>query len=274
MIRPALFSDEVSQDFPDSVRLSAEAGAAGLELRGRLFGRSITQIDADDVSRIRAVCRRHSVEVAVLGSPVGKCSTDDLEDQRAHHAHFRRMIELAEVLETPLVRGFALWRPGRDRATDDQRPDLERFLPRIAEFLGPIVDLAGRAGVRFCLELEGATMVGTGAEARRVLDALGNSSALGVTWDVNNGLSCGEPPLPDGYDRIRGRVYHVHVKPNPEGSLATVGDSTLTYEEVFETLRADGYQGWASIEHWGSPAAMLEGVRELRALLDGFGWAR
>jgi len=267
-IRACIFSDEVAADFEEAVRASVAAGAAGLELRGRLFGKSITQVDDDDVARIRAVCRRHGIEVAVIGSPVGKCSLDDPGERAQHQSTFTRMAQLAGALGTPFIRGFALWRPGRTRETDAERPDLDAFLPSIVAFLDPIIATAEREGVRFCLETEGATLVGTGAEAGQVMDALGRPAALGVAWDVNNGLSCGELPHPDGYAPIRDRVYHVHVKPNRSGSLATVGDSALTYEQILTILRDDGYQGWASIEHWGSPEAMLHGLRELRPLLD------
>ena len=41
-----------------------------------------------------------------------------------------------------------------------------------------------------------------------------------------------------------------------------------TYEQILAILRDDGYDGWASIEHWGSPEAMLSGLRQLRPVLD------
>jgi len=268
MIRSCIFTDEVAPEFEEAVRLSAEAGAQGLELRNKLFGKSIVQIDDMDVRRIRDVCRTHGVEVAVLGSPVGKCSLDDPEEQRRHQDYFRRMAELAHAFETPIIRGFALWRPNRDRATDHLRPNLEAHLAQIVDFLAPIVEHAERENVRLCLETEGATLVGTCAEARRVMDALGNSPALGVTWDVNNGLACGENPYPDGYRLIHDRIYHVHVKPNAQQSLATVGESDLTYAEVLAVLKAAGYDAWASIEHWGAPEQMLKGLRELVPLLE------
>jgi sugar phosphate isomerase/epimerase len=272
-IRPCVFTDEVDPDFDEAVRLSVEAGAAGLELRGKLFDRSIGQIGEEEVERIQAICRRYGAQVAVLGSPVGKCSLEDAEERRQHQALFARMTALARAFGTPLIRGFALWRPERNlsapasRVPDALRPDLDRYLSEIVAFLAPIVAQAEREGVRYCLETEGATLVGTCSEASRVMDALGRPPALGIAWDVNNGLSCGESPFPEGYSLIRDRVYHVHVKPNPQGSLTTVGDSSLTYRQVLETLRQDGYNGWASIEHWGSPAAMLKGLRELTPLL-------
>ncbi len=267
-IRACIFSDEVSPDFEEAVRLSAEAGAQGLELRNRMFGRSITQITDEDVRSIQAVCRRYGVEVAVIGSPVGKCDLTNPEEIQLHRAHFTRMCALAQAFGTPLIRAFALWRPERSRATDHERPDLEAHLPRIVEFLGPLVEQAARTGVRYCLETEGATMVGTCAEANRVMNALGRPLALGLAWDVNNGFYCGESPFPEGYALIRDRIYHVHVKPNEAGSLATVGETAVTYAEVLHTLHREGYAGWASIEHWGSPDAMLRGVRELTPVLE------
>lgn len=263
-ILPCIFSDEVSPEFEEAVRLSAEAGAVGLELRGRMFGRSIGQIDDADVERIRETCERHGARVAVIGSPVGKCHPAEAAE---HERLFHRMAELAHRFGTNLIRGFALWRPDRDRATDPVRPDLDAHLPAITTFLQPIVRIAEAEGIRLCLETEGATLVGTCAEARQVMDALGNSPALGVAWDVNNGLACGENPYPEGYSLIRDRVYHVHVKPNTEKSLATVGAAPLTYEQILTVLRDDGYDGWASIEHWGSPDEMLKGLRELVPVL-------
>jgi sugar phosphate isomerase/epimerase len=233
-----------------------------------MWGKTITQIDGADADRIAAVCERQGVQVAVIGSPVGKCDMENPEECLRHQQHFVRMAELAHRFGTRLIRGFALWRPDRSRATDYVRPDLDLFLPRISAFLTPIVAHAEQQGVRFCLETEGATLVGTCTEARRVLDALGNPEALGLAWDVNNGYYCGEDPFPEGYALIRDRVYHVHVKPNQAGSLATVGETSTTYEAVLEALRDDGYDGWASIEHWGSPDAMLRGIRELGPVLE------
>lgn len=267
-IRPCVFSDEVAADFEEAVRLSAEAGAQGLELRGKMFGRSIGQIDDADVARIREICNRYGVAVAVIGSPVGKCSMDDPEELAQHQRLFQRMAELAHAFETPLIRAFALWKPGREKTPDHDRPELAGYLPRIRAFLEPILEIAERENVRFCLETEGATLVGTCAEARQVIDAVGGPPALGLAWDVNNGLSCGESPYPEGYGLIRDRIYHVHVKPNRAKSLATVGESPLTYEALLRTLKQDGYAGWASIEHWGTPDQMLHGLRELVPLLD------
>lgn len=264
-IEVCVFTDEVAHDFEEAVGLTTAAGATAMEIRGRLYGKNVTTIDDDDVRRMEDVLDRHEARVASIGSPFGKCDRERPEELAEHQRHFERMVELAHVFGTRVIRGFALWKPDRER--DQPRPDLSRYLDEIVAFLTPAVQLAEQEGVLLCLENEGATMVGTCAEAEAVIDALGAPQSLAVAWDVNNGLSCGENPLPDGYARIAGRVAHVHVKPNGAQSLATVGDSDLTYETVLRTLFADGYRAAASIEHWGSPELMLKGVRELSELV-------
>jgi sugar phosphate isomerase/epimerase len=266
-IQPCVFTDEVSPDFEEAVQLSVEAGATSIEIRGRLPGGSITTISDEDVETMQAILAKFDVRVGSLGSPFGKCHLDNSEEMEQHQRHFDRMLQLSKAFGTPIIRGFALWRP--EKGPDAERPGLEPYLDRIVEFLMPAVRKAEAAGVFLCLENEGSTLVGTCAEARRVIDALGGSPALAVAWDVNNGFDCGEEPLAVGYPLIRGRVRHVHVKPNPDQQMETVSRSGVTYEQVFRVLLADGYQGAASIEHWGSPELMLRGVEELVALLEG-----
>jgi sugar phosphate isomerase/epimerase len=268
-IEPCVFSDEVAADFDEAVRLSVEAGATGLEIRGKLFGKGVTGITDEDVGRMQAILERHGARVAAIGSPFGKCDMNDPAELEQHQRHFERMVQLAHVFGTPIIRGFALWKP--DRGRDAARPNLDAYLERIVRFLQPAVRLAEREQVVLCLENEGATLVGTCAEARAVIDALGSSPALAVAWDVNNGWGSGEIPIPDGYNLIRGRVRHLHVKPNRQKSMATVADTDITYATVLRTLLEDGYEGAASIEHWGSPELMLEGVRQLVGTLQRIG---
>ena len=93
------------------------------------------------------------------------------------------------------------------------------------------------------LENESACLAGTCEETRAVINALGNSPALTSCWDVNNGLHCGENPLPEGYAHIKGLVRHLHVKPNSEKNLDPIGDTELRYQQVLETLIARRIHG-------------------------------
>jgi sugar phosphate isomerase/epimerase len=265
MIVPCIFSDEVSKDFAEAVPLSVAAGARALEIRGGLWEKNVTTVTDEGVKRMQDVLAQHGARVAVIGSPVGKCHHDRREEVEQHTRHFERMIQLARAFGTDIIRGFAFW----DKAYRETRKHtpLERNLDMILPLLRPIVQRAEQANVVLAIEPEADTMVGTCREARLLIDALGSPN-VAFCWDVNNACGCGESPMPDGYEHIKGFVRHVHVKPNRNKSLATVADSKATYEQVLRALKADGYRGAASIEHWGSREDMLEGVRQLVEVLE------
>lgn len=265
MIETCIFADEVSKDFDEAIRRCVEAGARAIELRGGIWGRAVQNCTDEDVERMQDVLRKHGARVGVIGSPVGKCAIDDEDEYRQHLRYFDRMCELAHAFGTRVIRGFAFWNPNRAERT---RPDLSQYIDTIAEKLAPIVEKAEREDVLYCFETECSTMTGTCRETATVIEALGGSAHLGSAWDVNNGWGGGELPYPDGYGLIRGRVHHLHVKPNADKNIETVADTSLTYAEILRVLRADGYDGCASIEHWGSPELMLAGVRQLNALLQ------
>lgn len=267
----AYFADEVSKtDFEEAVRLGVEAGATGVELRGGIWGKRVQDIDDDEVKRVQDVLVKYGVKVLSVGSPVGKCAHDNPEEMAQHQKMFERMVELAKAFGTPVIRGFALWNPNR-KSGDRVRPGVAKYMDVIAPFLAPIVALAAREGVTFSLENEGATIAGSCAEARAVADALGSTSGFSFCWDVNNGIGCGERAFPDGYAQIKGRITHLHVKPNADKELDPIRESDVRYADLLKTLLADGYAGAASIEHWGSPELMLKGVRQLRAVIDEMG---
>ena len=277
----AYFADEVNKEnFDEAVRLGVEAGATGIELRGGIWGKRVQEIDDDEVKRVQDVLVKWGVKIYSVGSPVGKCHHDDPEERSEHHRMFDRMVELALAFDTKIIRGFALWNPrikeeGLERYNSNKaRPDLARYLDTVVEFLAPIVKTASAEGVTLSLENEGATIAGSFEEARRVADALDSETGVPdrftFCWDVVNGVECGESHVPDGYDQIKGRVTHLHVKPNKEKEIFPIlGSEDGSYGDLIEMILSDGYKGCASVEHWGSPELMIKGIRQLREILDG-----
>lgn len=259
MIKTCIFADEVSRDFEEAIRLSREAGADYVEVRGGIWGKDVTTANDDDVARMQDALVKYNVKIGCIGSPFGKCSFDKEEYER-HLNIFHRMIELAHIFDTKIIRMFAFWMPKEFRGKP--RPDIRNYLHEIVPRLKPAATIAEKEDVIMALETEDTTLVGSCEEARIVVDAV-ESEAMKVCWDVNNAWHCNELPYPDGYNFIRGLVRHVHVKPNANKNIDTVGSSNVSYEQVLKALSDDGYDGCASIEHWGSPEFMLKGVKEL-----------
>jgi len=264
MIEVSVFADEVAGDFEEQVDLCKRAGASCIELRGGIWGRNVQSCTDDDVARIQGILEKYDSRIAVIGSPVGKCTLGDDEELSTHVEWFDRMCQLAHTFETRIIRGFAFWTPSR-RALP--RPDLGEIIDDIAKRMEPIARRAVEEDVYFCFECENATCSGSCAEIARIIDAIRPNDHLMVAWDCNNAAEVGEHPLNEGYGQVRDRIKHVHVKPNRYKNIETVGDTDAGYKAVFETLLADGYEGVATVEHWGSRWLMLEGVRQTSELL-------
>lgn len=266
MIKTCIFADEVSKDFDEAVEKCREAGADYVEIRGGIWGKDVTRIDDNDVKRMQDVLDKYNVKVGAIGSPFGKCSFDKDEYER-HLKIFGRMVELAHIFDTDIIRMFAFWVPKEARSIPRPQLDISDYLGEIVPRLKPAVKIAESEGVIMALETEDSTLVGKCAEGRAVIDAV-ESDAMKMCWDVNNGWHCGEKPYPDGYNYIRRLVRHVHVKPNAEKNIDTVGESDVSYAKILSVLIEDGFDDCASIEHWGSPDLMLKGARELNKVLE------
>lgn len=194
MVDVCFFADEVSEDFNQAIKLGVDAGADTVEIRGGLREDSVTIIDDDGVKRMQDVLAKHNVRVACIGSPFGKCNIDNLEEYETHRRYFDRMIELAHAFETHIIRGFMFWKP--NRKTDKSRPNLSKYIDQIVGKMPPIIPIAESAAITFSIKNAGSTLLGTCQEVKTAIEALGNSPALTVCWDVMNRLHGGEIPYP------------------------------------------------------------------------------
>ena len=111
----------------------------------------------------------------------------------------------------------------------------------------------------------------------RLLDAL-DSPAAGAIFDPGNDIfdERGEVPYPDGYGYIRKYIRHVHIKDavkNAAGEpeCVKVGAGLVRYPELLAALKADGYEGYCSLEtHYRLGARISE---ELMRLPQGSGFS-
>lgn len=266
MIKKCIFADEVSKDFDESARLCKEAGVDFIEIRGGIWGKDVTNADDDDIKKMQDVLAKYDMKIGIIGSPFGKCNFDKEEYDR-HLKILARMIELAHIFETNIIRMFAFWVPKDAKSIPRHELKISDYLGEIASRLKPAVKIADNEGIIMALETEDSTLVGNCAEARAVIDAVG-SDAMKVCWDVNNAQQVNEIPYPDGYNYIKGLVRHVHVKPNANKNIDTIGSSNVSYAQILQILQDDGYAGYASVEHWGAPELMLKGAKELDRVLQ------
>lgn len=148
--------------------------------------------------------------------------------------HIRKAINAAQILGADKVRVFAFGRVAEPLA----------LMPRIAEVLQPMIDVAASAKVQLLIENEASCNVATAAELTALAKLL-PSRWFGINWDITNGMGYKEVPFPDGYSLLpKDRIGNVHIK----------GRSVLDYPErqnwrlIFDTMTKDGYTGNFGLE--------------------------
>ncbi len=264
MIKPGYINVEMSKDFEEAVRLGAEAGVHIVCIRTGIGGKDLPDITCDDVEQMKEILSRYESRAGVILPPCGKCNIEDTAEVKSHLEIFSKMTKLAHAFDTRFIRAFPFRRPGNQEYEPSY---LDEYLDLIVELLTPMAEIARDEDVVICLECVGSTLARTAQDIRRVIDALGNPSSVGVIWEIDVASKDGELPS-QGYQFVRGLVQDVHVKPNPDLRIDPVGDSTDTYEQAFRSLLADGYDGTATIEHWKSTEGTLSGIRQLKEMLS------
>jgi sugar phosphate isomerase/epimerase len=182
----------------------------------------------------------------------------------------RRNLEIAVELGAPLARVLSGQRhPG---VSDDQG------IGWIIEGLGELSSDAERLGVTLAIENHTKSFfwqhfdfVMRGELFARLIEALRGTS-VGVNFDTANPLVWGEETLPL-FERVRDRLAIVHVADTAqkgEFKFCRIGQGIAPIGEVLRLARAQGFDGWVSIEEASrtGPDGFREAVRFVRRAWD------
>jgi len=284
VIHACVFTDELSHDFEEAIRICAELRVPFIELRNGVFGTSVNEIDIKGAEKVKKVIGRYGIRVGCIGSKFGKCSLFDDEEWEQHLQILERQIRYADLWGVRLLRMFSFWVPKEIDPRSNRRPDLEAYLPRIVERLRGPCERAEREGITFTLETEGWTFGGTCPEVRTIIDAV-DSPSLTCCWDVANSWNYGHIAWPDDYPWVKGLVTHLHIKDatyDPQDRSRQTGRTyidrgDIPWPEILSTLISDGYDGLASVEthlffdlddyfYWLQPAT-IHALRNLNRVL-------
>src|SRR5258708_12510186 len=115
----------------------------------------------------------------------------------------KRAMDTAHALGTSNIRIFGFWRV--------QEP--AQVLPRIADVLLEMSEIAHKGGFRLLLENESSTCVGTSDETAELF-RLVRSPGLGLNWDPQNSAALKDVPFPAGYANLpKNRIPNSPLKP-------------------------------------------------------------
>jgi sugar phosphate isomerase/epimerase len=254
MFTRAVITDEVSQDLATAAAMAQRFGLDQLEIRTAWDVR-IDNMDSTELDRVRSTAAQHGLSIVSLATPFLKCDLGDSAAYAEHLGILRRSASAAHALGAKIIRTFTFWKTG----------DLTAHFDQIVRAYAEPASIAEGEGVVLGIENEPACFVGTGTEAAEIIEAIG-SPAVRAVWDPGNAYWTGrERAVPDGYQRIKPHIAHVHLKDvvlpgsgrPPEATILGRGEVGI-YEQLAALLE-DGYQGCASLEtHYRVKAHLSE----------------
>ena len=195
--------------------------------------KNVMKLTKGEITKLRHLEDEYGMNVASIGSPIGKVKLRDEEDGTANQfvpfkryleKDVRRACDLAHAFETKLVRGFSFYHPKGSDPWD--------HVEQAAEQLGQIAEACHRSDLTFGLEVE-ANLVGQSGQLMAELHRRVNHPALVTIFDGGNLVSQGysTDEVFDQYLAMKPSIGWIHVKdyrdPQTKGRTAHVDEDML-----------------------------------------------
>ena len=193
------FSDEYAVDFNEQLAGMKALDIGYIELRF-VDGRSVSELSTDEAKELKKHLDEKEIKVSAIGSPLGKIRLDG--DMKGHMEKAARVFEIANIMETKLVRVFSFYAPKK-------------------------------YGVTLCHENEAKIYGDTPKYCRELLDAFGGE--LKCVYDMGNFVLEGVDPYPESYELLKKDIAYFHIKDALfAGAIVPPGKGDAKIKEILD----------------------------------------
>jgi hypothetical protein len=234
------FADEAAHT-KSAVEQFAVFAALGLQYYSLRFidvgggVKNVMELTKSEITRLRHWEDEYGMNVASLGSPIGKVKLRDVDDgstnrfvplERYLEKDVRRACELAHAFETKLIRGFSFYPPRGDAPRE--------HITQAADWLAQVVEICHRSDLTFGLEVE-ANLVGRSGDLAAELHRRVNHPALVTIFDGGNLAAQGytTEEVFAQYLAMKPSIGWMHIKdfhcPQGAGRAEHLDESTLKH---------------------------------------------
>ena len=261
-LKLGVICDGISRDLEHSINVMNEFDLEYAELQ-YVNDKEVGDHSKAEIGDIYRLLRDNGKPVSCLsrhifaGMTIANKPGDDLHTR--HMDALRRVIDMAKVVESPLVRIMTnkkeqiLW--GKNGA--EKWNVANGAWDKTLELIYPACEVARDADVTLVVETGNGTMVNSNWTARKLIDDLDAKDILKILWDPANNCWCHEEAYPSGYEIASdGYLGHIHIKdvqvdtPSAMLEVRPLGKGQLAdqFEPIARALNEDGYDGVVSFE--------------------------
>jgi sugar phosphate isomerase/epimerase len=252
MIRLSAFADEIARDLEPQLDALVADGITHLDLRAA-WGTPVLQLSDVQVDRLAQTIDARGIRVAAIASPVGKTPIDAPFHEEIDR--FERAIVLARRLGARYIRLFSFYPPLVVKGPFDWAEYREEVIARLRE----LTARARAADVILTHENEKDIYGDTIARTVDLLHAI-DHPYFRAAFDPANYIQCEQTPFPDAYEAVQPWLAYVHVKDAlADGQVVAAGEGIARWPELLDRLRADGYDGFFSLEPHLAAAGRFSG---------------
>lgn len=238
------FADEISFDLTEQIELLNDLGIKHVEFRSA-WGTKVLDLTREQLDEAKRLLDAAGITLSSVGSDLGKIAiTDPFE---AHLERTRHAVDVAHFFGTRYIRVFSFFIP----AGDDPAVHRDEVMKRTRA----MVEIAEAGGVVMLHENEKDIY---GDVPERVVDLMTtiDSPSYRAVFDPANYVQCGVRPVDEAYPLVRPYTDYIHCKDASASQLdrsglnkvLPCGEGDGQVRELIAALRADGYDGFFSLE--------------------------
>ncbi|MBN1246929.1 MAG: sugar phosphate isomerase/epimerase [Anaerolineae bacterium] len=240
--RVSAFGDEIAPELDEQLTTLRGLNIGCLDLRGA-WGKNVLHMDEDDLARVARVCAAHGVQVACIGSPIGKSPIVEPIDTEMDN--LRRIFRAGEVVGCRNVRLFSFYPP--DTSTNEL---YDQYVETAIARLMTLTEMAAKEGFTLLLENEKGIVTDTLARCETVVKGIGSPSFRFI-WDSANFIQVGEERVVErGWPMLGNAIGYVHIKDAvlSDGHVVPAGEGDGQLPLLFNHLKEAGYRGTVALE--------------------------
>lgn len=238
MFTISAFADEIDMNLATQMDVLDKYGIQYIEMRG-VNGKNLSDCTLDEAKDIKRQMDARGFKLSAVGSPIGKYSLSD--DFAPHLEQFKRVLEIAQLMETDYIRMFSFFIPKGENADNYEDAVLERW--------NKFIDAAKGSGITLLHENEKGIY---GDNAERCLNLMQklNCDFVRMTFDPANFVQCGVEPYPHAYELLKPYIAYMHIKDAKfaDGTVTPAGQGDGRVPDILSALKSSGFDGFLSIE--------------------------
>lgn len=232
------FADEISPDLEEQVRVLKSTDIRHIEIRG-VGGVNVSNFTISQAKEYNKYLSDNGFGISSIGSPIGKIKISD--SFKEHLDLFKHCLELAEIFSAPYIRMFSFYY--------DEGVDPESILPDVCERWQKFIDAANGTNIVLLHENEKDIYGDLASRELKLINSL-NSDKVKLVFDPANFLQSGERNLMEKYNLLKPYIEYFHIKDHSieRGQVVPAGMGDGNLKEILSAAKADGFEGFLSIE--------------------------